>query len=364
MCILSGSFGDGHDAAARAIRDTLADHGIDAVILDVVDRYPLRLGHALKRLYLWQVSTIPVTWRWFLDWLAPTSGRGNRIAQRLALLAVGSASRGLRSLPRMYDAVISTHPFASQVLGLLAEQGHLGQTRSFTYLTDLSVHPLWISPAVAEHLALHEVAAAEAGWLGAASVAVVRPATRDLSTAAPTSARARADRRRQFDLPDVGTVVAVTGGAEGVGDLEATTRDLLTIPGVLPLVLCGRNVALRARLDALPGVTALGWVDDMAAIYATADIVLQNAGGSTSLEALAVGLPVLSYRCLPGHGETNAANLARAGLAPWVRSRDELAPAIAEARSATRPIAFAGAPSVVSVIVAALQPAGADRLAS
>lgn len=212
MCLLSGRFGDGHDAAARAIRDTLADHGIDAVILDVVDRYPLRLGHALKRLYLWQVSTIPVTWRWFLDWLAPTSGRGNRIAQRLALLAVGSASRGLRSLPR---------------------------------------------------------------------------------------------------------------------------SDLLTIPGVLPLVLCGRNVALRARLDALPGVTALGWVDDMAAIYATADIVLQNAGRSTSLEDLAVGLPVPSYRCLPGHGQTNAANLARAGLAPWLRSRDELAPAIAEALSAT-----------------------------
>lgn len=363
MCILSGSFGDGHDAAARAIRAGLAELGVDAVVLDVVDRYPLRLGHALKRFYLWQVSTVPVTWRWFLDWLAPTSGRGSRLARRLALLAVGSAARDLRSLPSMYDAVVSTHPFASQVLGRLAAQGHVRGPRTYTYLTDLSVHPLWISAGVDEHLALHEVAAGEARWLGAGSVSVVCPALRPVTTALPLSMRERGLHRRALGLPEVGTVVAVTGGAEGVGDLETTARDLLTLPGVLPLVLCGRNTALRDRLAALPGVTALGWVDDMDAVYAAADVVVQNAGGSTSLEAIAAGLPVLSYRCLPGHGETNAANLARAGLVPWVQGADDLAQAIERVRDCAAQDPFSGAPTAASVIAAALLPEIRDRLA-
>jgi UDP-N-acetylglucosamine:LPS N-acetylglucosamine transferase len=52
--------------------------------------------------------------------------------------------------------------------------------------------------------------------------------------------------------------------------------------------------------------------------------VIQNAGGLSSLEALASGLPVISYRCLPGHGSTNAAALETAGWAPWARRPDDL----------------------------------------
>ena len=35
-------------------------------------------------------------------------------------------------------------------------------------------------------------------------------------------------------------------------------------------------------------------------------------------------MPQISYRCLPGHGESNAAALARARLVPWARIPDEL----------------------------------------
>ncbi len=60
------------------------------------------------------------------------------------------------------------------------------------------------------------------------------------------------------------------------------------------------------------------------------DVLVQNAGGLTSLEALAGGLPVVSYRCIPGHGRTNAAALDEVGLAPWIREPDQLAPTLTE----------------------------------
>jgi len=58
------------------------------------------------------------------------------------------------------------------------------------------------------------------------------------------------------------------------------------------------------------------------------DVVVQNAGGLSSLEALATGLPVITYRCLAGHGRTNAAALDDAGLVPWIRDRDGLVAAL------------------------------------
>lgn len=60
------------------------------------------------------------------------------------------------------------------------------------------------------------------------------------------------------------------------------------------------------------------------------DVLVQNAGGLTSLEAFASGLPVASYRCIPGHGQTNAAALEEAGLAVWIRERADLRGTLAE----------------------------------
>jgi UDP-N-acetylglucosamine:LPS N-acetylglucosamine transferase len=84
---------------------------------------------------------------------------------------------------------------------------------------------------------------------------------------------------------------------------------------------------------------ALGWTDDMPALLAACDVVVQNAGGLTSLEALATGVPVLTYRSLDGHGRTNAAALEAAGWIPWVRHRDELPPFLSWALA--RPVAKA-----------------------
>ena len=55
-----------------------------------------------------------------------------------------------------------------------------------------------------------------------------------------------------------------------------------------------------------------------------------------SLEALAAGVPVVTYRCIAGHGETNASVLDRAGLVPWIRSYAHLGDGIAKAIAPTR----------------------------
>ncbi len=365
VAIVSGSFGAGHDAAAREIGIRLAEHGIESDIHDIVDMFPRGLGQALKSLYLRQLRSAPSTWGWLLRSLDSADDRARSpLLARLATAVAGAAGRRIAERTvRGADAVIATHPFASQALGQLRRRGRLTQP-VFTYLTDLSVHRLWVNNSVTAHLALHAVAEADARAHGAHSVQLVRPAVRrthpgERSESLPD----RNTRRRALGLPIETRLALITGGAEGVGRLAEAARDVLAVGGCHPVVLCGRNEHLRQQVLRMPGVSALGWVDDMPALYTAVDVVVQNAGGSTSLEALDAGLPVISYLCIPGHGETNANALDRAGLAPWVRSRADLGTAlgrIAAGPSATTTSAVTqlGALTCVGAVVSALLEAG------
>jgi UDP-N-acetylglucosamine:LPS N-acetylglucosamine transferase len=108
--------------------------------------------------------------------------------------------------------------------------------------------------------------------------------------------------------------VLVSGGFWGVGRLDRTVRALDSVPRVRPVVLCGRNERLRLRLNAVEGCAALGWREDLPAIFSVAGALVDNAGGTTCAEAFAAGLPVIGADPIAGHGRLGQSALIRAGL--------------------------------------------------
>lgn len=320
--IVSGSFGAGHDAAAREIAGRFEERGYLTRTWDVVDLFPLGVGRLLRAAYLQQLRHAPGTWGSLLRGLQH-SDRSARLASRaLAVTAPGL----LRIAADGPDLIVSTHPFASQTLGRLRGAGRI-DVPVVTYLTDMSVHPLWVHRSVDLHLALHPIPAEQARSLGGRS-AVVDPLAgcRPLHLVEPVAAL-----RRRLGLPVSEPLALVTGGAYGIGALDRAAADVSGTGLAHPVVLCARNTALRDHLRGRPGVTALGWRDDLPDVLAAVDVVVQNAGGFTSQQALAAGVPQVSYRCIPGHGETNAAALEQAGLVAWARTADELPRVLGEA---------------------------------
>jgi processive 1,2-diacylglycerol beta-glucosyltransferase len=323
VVIVSGSFGAGHDAAAREIAGRLEERGHLTRTWDVVDLFPLGLGRLLRTAYLQQLRHAPGTWGSLLRALQH-SDRSARLASRA--LAV-SAPGLLRIAADRPDLIVSTHPFASQTLGRLRGAGRI-DVPVVTYLTDMSVHPLWVHRSVDLHLALHPIPAAQARLLGgrAAVVAPLAGCSRPLHPAEPVPAL-----RRRLGLPVSEPLALVTGGAYGIGELGRAAADVSGTGLAHPVVLCARNTVLRDHLQGRPGVSALGWRDDLPDVLAAVDVVVQNAGGFTSQQALAAGVPQVSYRCIPGHGETNAAALEQAGQVAWARTVDELPRVLGEA---------------------------------
>ncbi|HTJ36746.1 MAG TPA: glycosyltransferase [Dactylosporangium sp.] len=305
VAVISGSFGAGHDGAAAELARRLQEQGHAVHRHDFVDLLPRRTGVLLRGLYRRQLTVAPRTWGWLLA-LAGSERFGRPAAALTAaaddatLAAVGGA-----------DLVVSAYPLASQVLGRLRRQGRLAAP-VVTYLTDLSVHPAWVADGVDVHLALHDDTARQAKQLGAPDVRVVAPAVR------PAFQRPGPSLPREVQA-------LVVAGAWGVGQVERAALDIAGTGLAVPVVACGRNDALRRRLNRSGRIVALGWVDDMPALVRACRVVVQNAGGLSSLEALTAGVPVVTYRCLPGHGAANAEVLDRIGWVPWLRGRADLA---------------------------------------
>jgi processive 1,2-diacylglycerol beta-glucosyltransferase len=337
VIVVSGSYGAGHDAAADALAHQLRTAGHVVRRLDVADELPWHLGGLLRWAYFTQLRVAPGSWGTTLRGLERDGW-----AFRVVRLLLGVLGRHLVGRVAGADLVISTHPFASQALGEARADGRLA-TPVVTYLTDASVHRLWVHPGVDLHLAMHDLTAAEAVRLGGRA-RVVRPVVTvtDHAVEPGWSAPWPADR----------PAALVVGGSCGVGELFDSALDLLATGLVTPVVACGSNDRLREQLEAVPGVVALGWRTDMSALVRAASCVVQNAGGMTSLESLAAGTPTITYRPIPGHGTTNAAVLSRAGLVPWVADAAELESTLVRVLLAPESYGLpAGRPEVVDALV-------------
>ncbi len=378
ISIVSASVGAGHDGAATELARRLTEAGYRVDCHDFLDLLGDRAGRALRRAYATELKVAPESWGWLVGNLERRQWMGNAVGALVSRRAMTRAAEAFGSRPAGPGAsgpgasgqpalpggalpqprvVVSTYHLASQMLGRMRRAGELAAP-VVTFLTDLSVHPLWVADGVDLHLALHDVAAKQARRARADFVDVCSPAVRpgfhpvaDPSEAARTRAR--------YGLPGTGRLALVVAGSWGVGQVAEAAADLAATGLVTPVTVCGRNERLRERLTRAGTGVALGWVDRMPELIRASDVVVQNAGGLTSLEAMACGVPVLTYRCLPGHGTTNAQALHDAGLARWVRDRAELGRVLAgllHGDAGRRQRVAAGdlfrAPSAVDAIVA------------
>lgn len=328
VLVVSASIGAGHDGCAAEITRRLRIAGTPVRRVDYLDLLPAGWGEAIKQTYARQLAYAPASWGWLLSalnhrnasrsaaWLA------TRAAQRRLLAAAGPSPA----------AVVSTYPLASQAIGRLRLAGML-TAPAVAVLTDPAVHPLCVAPGADLHLAPNDEATAvirdRYGLRAVTHAPFVDPSFRP--GAGPAEVLAA---RQRLGLPLDARLALVIAGSWGVGAIDATVQDLITASEAIPVVVCGRNTGLRERLAATGQVIALGWVDDMPSLLRAADVVVNNAGGLTAMEALASDVPVVSYRCLPGHGVANAAALERLGLATWPRTVAELGPAL---RAASMP---------------------------
>ena len=300
--------GAGHEGAARELARRVEGRGGEAIVVDFLDAFPAPLARAWQSFYLFQLRSMPESYErtYQLFYRHPRLwGPFVRFERSL------SGARTLRWVEQYRpDIVVSTYSFATLVVGRLREEGRI-DAATVNFLTDFAVHPRAVHPAIDLNLAIHPVAAENARRQVGGRVVAAGPA---VAPAFRPSPDARAAARAWLGVPDDKPLVLIVAGSWGIGDIPATVAPLVADGRFAVVTVCGHDERLRRQLTGQGGGVVLGWTDRMPELTAAADVVVENAGGLTSLEAFATGVPVVSYRPIPGHGRDNIASMARAGV--------------------------------------------------
>jgi len=317
--------GAGHQGAAVELARRLTDRGRTPVIVDFLDAFARPLSGAWERFYRMQLRYAPNSYESSYQLFY----RHPRLWGPFVAFERSLAGRHVMDWVRAHDpdVIVSTYSFATLVLGRLRQEGAL-DVPVVNYMTDFGVHPRAVHPSADLNLALHDVPARAAAAFVATPTVVAGPVVSS-AFAASGGGDERASGRRWLEADEGDRVVLVVGGSWGVGESLADTVAALHATGRYRVVtVCGTDRRLRSRLERRGLGTAIGWTDRMPELLAAADVVIENAGGLTSLEAFAAGVPIVTYRPIPGHGRDNVRGMVAAGVTTWPQDDNELLAAV------------------------------------
>ncbi len=354
VLILSASIGEGHDLPARELArglSELAPAGEIRVMDGLAAMGPVAESVAMR------AATFETTWGnrlfdlnyWLLADFAPTRALTGSLAY-----ALGAARLARLVEQQRPDVVVSTYPGVTEVLGRLRQCNRLG-VPAVSAITDLAALRYWSHPGVDLHLVTHPESVAEVRSIAPESEIVPVRGLNSPDFATPPS---QAEARRALGLPPEPKVVVVSGGGWAVGDLEGAVEATLGVDGAVAVVLCGRNEAVRTRMERRYAgrrrVRVMGFTDRMADLLAAADALVHSTAGLTVLEAYVSGCPTISYGWGRAHIRANNRAFKRFGLAEVAPDRAGLDAALRRVlvRRPARDATFAELPTAASLVMA------------
>jgi processive 1,2-diacylglycerol beta-glucosyltransferase len=322
VLLLSASSGAGHLRAAQGLEKAFAARGDCSVEhLDSM-RYASKLFQNLyHKTYISMARRVPGLLGALYD---STDQPWDNPRPRLALDRLNTQPM-IRMLKRTQpDLCIATHFLPAEILAWLIAKKKL-HTRNAIVITDYDVHALWLCRTVDRYyVALPEAAE----YLKAVGV----PPNKLRVTGIPVDpvfAKPidRLAARKHLGLAPGARLLLVAAGGEGVGPIEDLVENLLVLRKPWQIVaIAGKSEKMRRRLEQLSRaqgtlpdgarrLVPVGFTNEMDRFMGAADLLVGKAGGLTTSEALARGLPMVLIQPIPGQEERNADHLLESGAA-------------------------------------------------
>lgn len=322
ILILTAGFGDGHNAAARNLRDALeqVEPGAQVTVADLYERSYKRLNTLARKAYLGAVRYTPKLWAGVFKmvdktpWLVDGRGLG-----RLRT-ALGELLTTLQP-----DCVVSTYPTYSQVIESMFADHCEKPFRFITIITDAgSINSVWYRSPSDAFVVADEPSAAVLRRAGIAGE-IIHP------LGFPVSPRFAAPCQDPPREPRAGTpfrvLYVINTGKKKTG--KAIDR-LMEISDIELTVTVGRHSELKEKLAKRAlrygeRLRVFGWTNQMPELMMRSHLVIGKAGGASVQEALAARCPMLVNQVIPGQEEGNARLIEQLGVGAVADGHKEVA---------------------------------------
>jgi processive 1,2-diacylglycerol beta-glucosyltransferase len=315
ILILTAGFGEGHNAAARALAAAF-DRTAGPDTARVVDVFALaspRINALARRGYLGLINRAPKIWSTFYD----AVDRHNLVERGLWFF-----HRETRILADLIArerpvAICSTYPVCAFLLEKIARDGGPSVPHYNVVTDSISIHSLWWR-------------AGARGWFlpndDSAEILLRAGLPADQVHVSgfpvPTFFSENILRLSPPDLGAGATPRVLHIINSGTLHAAATARALLTETNWEITCAVGRDEVLRRQLEKLAAGRAqpariLGWTDQIPHLLMTHHAVVSKAGGATTQEAIAALCPMIVSQVVPGQEEGNYELLRRHGAGTY-----------------------------------------------
>jgi processive 1,2-diacylglycerol beta-glucosyltransferase len=312
ILILTASFGDGHNAAARNLRDGIELITDDAKVevLDLFESTYGTLNSLLKQTYQGLVRYAPTVWSGVFTIL------DNPVLFRRQVDTLGKLRQSLAAVLRDTepDVVVSCYPVYAHLIQDIFREHAERPFRFITVVTDsISVCSAWYRAPSDLFVVANEPTAnvlIEAGVPKHRLKALGFPVSPVFAQErpAPLTAPRHGDRRKVL-------YVINTGKAKTGKSLDR----LLKVPDLDLTITVGRDASLKAKLaecfhDQGRRVSVYGWTNQMPRLLMSHHLVIAKAGGAMVQEAIAARCPMIVNQVIPGQEEGNARLIEKLGV--------------------------------------------------
>ncbi len=313
--ILSITAGNGHNIAARAIKEHLDELGVDTVIKDTYRDFSHGMSTTIDKGYLLSTKYAPKLW-----------GKAYSLAEeRLELetdARFGTWGKLLvyKKLKKYvtenkFDVIIATHTAPAGFMTILKE-GNVTDAKMYGVITDFTVHPFWEETNLDYYVTASKLLQnmmAKKGIYEEKILPFGIPVAKKFEQTIPKEAA-----REQLGLKNKYTVFVI-GGSMGFGAVKKHIRNLSSSKEDFQIVVvCGNNKKLKEDLlemNTRKDLKVFGFVNNIDLIMDASDCILTKPGGLTVSEALAKNLPLILIDPIPGQEDRNRDFLLNAGFA-------------------------------------------------
>lgn len=307
--ILTASYGEGHNTAARNIREAILSEAPNAEIR-IADLYGTtnpRINRWIQRGYSLAINRFTILWKIVFLILS----REGIVETMLPFLETLKRALGKEIDSFQPNVIVSTYPIYSFLVAKLREKSARVQIPFVTVVTDSTViNSAWYR-CPSDTFAVTDIATQEALCAGGISIQRIHilgfPVSPAFENVSPLPASSPPPWKLLF-LPSARILYS-----SHIAEL------LLKLPDVHLTILSGKHPevtnAIRNRHIQYEGrLTILGWTDQMPQLLASHHLFIGKAGGALIQEAIAAQCPIIVSHIVPGQEEGNIRLIEAAGV--------------------------------------------------
>lgn len=326
VLILTTNYGDGHIKTANSLSRRINDVApeIDVKIVNLYkEAHPL-INKAIRYAYFKCYSYAPKVYD-FLYYLTRHPSRNLNYNNIQGMFG----RRKLKEYLKSYNPDLIINTYSILAVPMLRKKGYT-KVPCYTIVTDYGAHSQWIDPGVHKYYVGHESIKDEmVDWgvnedkIEVSGIPVYIDCSQDVD---------HGEVLKKYGIKnDNMPLVTLLGGANSImRNMSEVCEKLYKMkPEVKLLVVCGRNKALKEKLDKdmsnyTDRIKIVGFLESLHEVIKVSDVVITKPGGITVTEILNLGTPFIMYGSPAGQEKDNKIFLLKNNCSHHASNSDEL----------------------------------------